>query len=205
MALAVSFRYKDREYYKELVEGEKISFGTHKKDIIQIPDSTEHLLRLKAMGDEVQAAAETPLSLPNFILSCNEIIVLNRSLEATIYISRVIGRGRRYVNLPYQGRITVGRSKDNDIVVFYPIVSGHHFQLIMEAGKVHVEDLRSTNGLYLNGKKISKAIMKSGDVLSVYSFRFVMEKGVLYFENIGNSMYISEKINDRICLLSHGL
>lgn len=197
MALAVTFRYKDREYYKELVEGEEISFGTHKKDIIQIPGSKEHILRLKAMVDEVRAVAETPLSLPTAILPCNEMIVLNRTLEATIYISRVIGRGRRHVNLPYQGRIIVGRSKDNDIVVFYPIVSGHHFQLIMEAGKVHVEDLRSTNGLYLNGKKISKAIMKSGDILSIYSFRFVMEKGVLYFENIGNSMHISEKINDR--------
>lgn len=43
-------------------------------------------------------------------------------------------------------------------------MSRHHFQILMENGTVHVEDLKSTNGLCLNGKPITKAIMKSGDV-----------------------------------------
>ena len=45
-------------------------------------------------------------------------------------------------------------------------MSRHHFQILMENGTVHVEDLKSTNGLCLNGKPITKAIMKSGDVLT---------------------------------------
>ncbi|MFR3320587.1 MAG: FHA domain-containing protein [Lachnospiraceae bacterium] len=80
------------------------------------------------------------------------------------------------MNLPYNGSIRVGRHPDNDIVVSYPIISGHHFQLQLEAGQVHVQDQNSTNGLYLNGKRISKAIMKSGDVLSIYTFHFYPAK-----------------------------
>lgn len=195
MALAITFRYQDREYYKELSNGEEVSFGCHKKDTVQIPGSKDHMLRLKAMADEVQAAAEPPLHLSSRMLSCNELIVLSRTMEATVYITRVAGRGRRSVNLPYNGRITVGRRPDSDIVVTYPIISGHHFQLLMESGRVHAEDLNSTNGLYLNGKRISKAIMKSGDILSVFSFRFIMENSILYFENIGASIRISERIS----------
>ena len=194
MALAVTFRYKEREYYHVISSGEELTFGCHKKDTIQIPESKEHLLWLKGMPDEVQAVAMQPLRLPASVLPCNQMIVLSRDFEALIYISKSTGRGGKSVNLPYNGRITVGRGHDNDIIVTYPVISGHHFQLLVEAGTVHVEDLGSTNGLYLNGKRISKALMKSGDVLSILTFRFILENGVLYFENIGSSMHISSKI-----------
>lgn len=194
MAIAVAFRFREREYYQELNTGEAVLFGCHKKDTVQIPNSKEHLLCLKGAGDEVQAVASEPLRLPGSLLSCNELIALSRSVEATLYLSRVIARSAKAVNLPYNGTIRVGRHPDNDIVVSYPIVSGHHFQLQMEAGQVHVQDLNSTNGLYLNGRKVSKAIMKSGDVLSIYTFRFILQNGMLYFENIGSSIRISEQI-----------
>ncbi len=194
MALAVCFRFKEREYYKELSAGEEVSFGCHKKDQIQIPDSGEHLLWLKALSDEMQAAAAAPLELPSSVLECNEMIGLHREMGALLYISRVTGQSRKHVDLPYHGQITVGRARDNDIVVTYPVISGHHFQLMMEAGQVHVEDLGSTNGLYLNGKKITKALMKSGDVLSVLTFRFVLKNGILYFENIGSSVALSDRL-----------
>lgn len=197
MALAVVFRFREREYYKELSNGEEVSFGCHKKDTIQIPQSKEHMLWLKAMSDEVQAAADAPLNLHSGILPCNELIVLSRTMEATIYISRVRGRGMQSVTLPYRGRVTVGRHPDNDIAVSYPIISGHHFQLLLEAGQVHVQDLNSTNGLYLNGRRISRAVMKHGDILSIFTFRFVLENGILYFENIGSSVRISAKIDKR--------
>ena len=194
MAIAVAFRFREREYYQELNTGDELLMGCHKKDTVQIPNSKEHLLIMKNVGDEVKAAAAEPLRLPSSLLSCNELMVLSRSVEATLYLSRVIPRSAKAVNLPYNGSIRVGRHPDNDIVVSYPIISGHHFQLQLEAGQVHVQDQNSTNGLYLNGKRISKAIMKSGDVLSIYTFHFILQNGMLYFENIGSSIRISEQI-----------
>lgn len=194
MALAVCFRYKEREYYKELQNGENVYFGCHKNDQIQIPGSREHLLWLQAGADDMQARATSPLRLSAPILECNQLTVLNGELGAVLYVSRVMGSSKS-VNLPYNGRITVGRAKDNDIAITYPVVSGHHFQILMESGIAHIEDLGSTNGLYLNGKRISKAIMKSGDVLSILTFRFVLKNGTLSFENIGSSMSISDRIN----------
>ena len=152
MAIAVAFRFREREYYQELNTGDELLMGCHKKDTVQIPNSKEHLLIMKNVGDEVKAAAAEPLRLPGSLLACNELMVLSRSVEATLYLSRVIPRSAKAVNLPYNGSIRVGRHPDNDIVVSYPIVSGHHFQLQMEAGQVHVQDQNSTNGLYLNGK-----------------------------------------------------
>ncbi|MGN1139654.1 MAG: type VII secretion protein EssC [Oliverpabstia sp.] len=194
MALAVCFRYREREYYKELNVGDEISFGCHKKDQIQIPNSKEHMLWLKGNSDDLRAAATAPLHLSSPIIECNELIVLSREMESLLYVSRVAGRSSKSINLPYNGRITAGRARDNDIVITYPVISGHHFQLLLEAGTVHVEDLGSSNGLYLNGKRISKAIMKSGDILSILTFRFILENGILYFENIGKSVLVSDRV-----------
>ncbi len=194
MALAICFRYGEREYYKELGVGDELSFGSHKKDKVQIPDSKDHMLWMKANADDLQLKANAPLRVPASVVECNEITVLNNEMDSILYVSRVIGRSSKSINLPYNGRITVGRAGDNDIRVTYPVISGHHFQILLEAGTVHVEDLRSTNGLYLNGKPISKAIMKSGDVLSILTFRFVLENGILYFENIGSSVAIADRV-----------
>ena len=139
MAIAVAFRFREREYYQELNTGDELLMGCHKKDTVQIPNSKEHLLIMKNVGDEVKAAAAEPLRLPSSLLSCNELMVLSRSVEATLYLSRVIPRSAKAVNLPYNGSIRVGRHPDNDIVVSYPIISGHHFQLQLEAGQVHVQ------------------------------------------------------------------
>lgn len=195
MALAICFRYGMREYYAEINPGEELSFGCHKKDQIQIPGSKEHLLILKGNSDNLQATAALPLHLSSPVVECNKLTVLNPGIGSILYISRVIKRSDKSINFPYNGKITVGRSTDNDIVITYPVISRHHFQFYSEAGIIHVEDLGSTHGLYLNGKKISKAIMKSGDVLSILTLRFILENGILYFENIGSSMSVSNRID----------
>ena len=53
MAIAVAFRFREREYYQELNTGDELLMGCHKKDTVQI-----HLLdgTLTAAVTEIQAA-----------------------------------------------------------------------------------------------------------------------------------------------------
>lgn len=194
MALAVCFHYGGREYYREMEAGEELSFGSHKKDQVQLPNAKEHQLVLRARFDVLLVAAEAPLSLPSQVVECNQLMRLNRELGAYLYVSRVRPGKGNGINLPYNGKITVGRAEDSDIRVMYPVVSRHHFQLLLEAGTVHAEDLNSTHGLYLNGKRISRAVVKSGDVLSILTFRFLLKNGTLFFENMGSSVSVSDSV-----------
>jgi pilus assembly protein CpaF len=50
--------------------------------------------------------------------------------------------------------VTVGRVRGNDIVLPKGNVSKHHCRLIVRGDDISVEDLRSTNGTYVNGRKI---------------------------------------------------
>jgi len=53
------------------------------------------------------------------------------------------------------GRIVVGRSRECDLVVANPSVSGRHAQLLVDRGVLLVEDLGSANGTFLDGRPVA--------------------------------------------------
>ena len=73
----------------------------------------------------------------------------------------------RRVNLQKQ-RTTLGRKPHNDIVLADLVVSGEHCAFNLEGlADVYVEDLRSTNGTYLNGQMVRKQKLRDHDVITV--------------------------------------
>jgi pilus assembly protein CpaF len=55
--------------------------------------------------------------------------------------------------------ITIGRVSGNDIVLPKGNVSKRHSRLSLKDGRVEISDLKSTNGTYVNGKKIADALL----------------------------------------------
>ena len=76
-------------------------------------------------------------------------------------------------------RTTLGRRPYNDIVIDNLAVSGEHAVLQMIGNQVHLEDLNSTNGTYVNGKAARKQLLQNGDSVEVgkYKIRFVDDSG----------------------------
>jgi FHA domain len=81
-------------------------------------------------------------------------------------------------------RTTLGRRPYNDIVIDNLAVSGEHAVLQMTGSEVHLEDLNSTNGSYVNGKAIKNHLLQNGDVIEVgkYKIKFVNESADQSFE-----------------------
>lgn len=65
------------------------------------------------------------------------------------------------------GRIIVGRAPDNEIYIKSKFVSRHHAQLISDDEGCLIEDLNSTNGVFLGNRQIKKHHLKDGDVVSL--------------------------------------
>ena len=69
-------------------------------------------------------------------------------------------------------RTTLGRSLDNDIVLENMVVSGHHCVFELRGlAEVFIEDLRSTNGTYIDGKMVKRQRLRDGDVIAIGNFR----------------------------------
>ncbi|MFA6004317.1 MAG: FHA domain-containing protein, partial [Elusimicrobiota bacterium] len=66
-----------------------------------------------------------------------------------------------------QPSLTVGRKPDNDIVIDNPAVSGRHCRIFLQGDVYFVEDLGSTNGTYVNGKRIQRAGLQANDAVGI--------------------------------------
>ena len=69
-------------------------------------------------------------------------------------------------------RTRIGRGPDNDLQIDAQYVSRHH--AVIMAGPVHttLEDLNSTNGVFVNGKRISRHTIKDGDRVTIGRMQF---------------------------------
>jgi Protein of unknown function (DUF3662)/FHA domain len=66
-------------------------------------------------------------------------------------------------------RILLGRSRECDIQVEDPNVSRRHAELRQEGASYWVVDLESTNGIEVNGRRVKRAKLESGDSFTVGS------------------------------------
>src|SRR2546423_8825776 len=61
----------------------------------------------------------------------------------------------------------IGRREDCDLRIPLGEISRKHCRLIKEDGTLRLEDLGSSNGTYLNGKRVQEAAIEPGDSLQV--------------------------------------
>jgi pSer/pThr/pTyr-binding forkhead associated (FHA) protein len=71
---------------------------------------------------------------------------------------------------------TVGRATRADFIVDAPLVSRVHCRLTAGAAELEVFDLDSTNGTFVNGERIDRALLKIGDRLGVGRVELTIEK-----------------------------
>ena len=65
------------------------------------------------------------------------------------------------------GRFIIGRTPDNDLQIDSKYISRHHAQIITSAQTSVVEDLNSTNGIYVRAKRVRRRILNDGDVVHI--------------------------------------
>ena len=65
------------------------------------------------------------------------------------------------------GRLIVGRTADNDIRIDSPFVSRHHAQIVTTPETTIIEDLNSTNGLFIGARRVTKRRLRDGDAIAI--------------------------------------
>jgi pSer/pThr/pTyr-binding forkhead associated (FHA) protein len=82
--------------------------------------------------------------------------------------------------------VTIGRIASNDIQVDNVAVSAHHARIVKDGRYYVIEDLNSTNGTFVNEKKITRSVLKENDVITIGKHSLVMipEKGGVKAKNL---------------------
>lgn len=94
----------------------------------------------------------------------SKLLVLNGPLAGQSYELKV-------------DKTTVGRLEDNTFQIADPSVSSHHCEIHLQADGLLIKDLNSTNGSFINGEKITEAVLKPGQTLRLGQVELRIDDG----------------------------
>lgn len=102
----------------------------------------------------------------------------------------------------------IGRSQKCDICYQNFTVSREHAKLQWNGNQWKIVDLNSTNGTYLNGKKINSAILSVGDIVFIVGLYIIIGAGFISINNFNNRVSFNTPKIRRIssqCDISYAL
>jgi pSer/pThr/pTyr-binding forkhead associated (FHA) protein len=100
-----------------------------------------------------------------------------------------------------QGDMNIGRRPGSDILLDNLAVSGNHASIFTIGEDSFVQDLNSTNGTFVNNKRVSKHHLENGDVITIgnHSLSYVNENAAKSAPNLAKTVIISpHKAEDMI-------
>ena len=122
--------------------------------------------------NEPQNRSRTPVSAP--ARGGNGGDPDNAFTDTATQVGEPVGRiivateGRTTQDLPLLvGRVIVGRTSDNDVQIDSRFVSRHHCQIITGTEGSVIEDLNSTNGIFVQGKRVRRYNLNDGDIVAI--------------------------------------
>lgn len=73
------------------------------------------------------------------------------------------------------GTVTIGRTRDNQVVCMHKSLSRKHAQVDYDGQKIRVADLQSKNGIFFNGKRVPACVLLEGDSFRCGDITFLVE------------------------------
>jgi len=137
------------------------------------------------MNTHICSACNKPIrSGSNFCTNCGIKQVEDESLGPCLMI---LTKDQNSVLFPLKnGKSTIGRHIKNSIILQDEHVSTYHAVIIVENGHTWIEDSKSRNGVFVNGKKISgRSALKDGSLIKI---------GSTILKYSPNHEYVEEKI-----------
>lgn len=92
-------------------------------------------------------------------------------------------------------KMRIGRTDDNTIIYPSKYVSSHHADLIFEAGRFSLLDRNSSNGVFLNGKRILQGApveLSIGDVITILGLHITIGDKLISLNDPENALSIKE-------------
>jgi len=90
----------------------------------------------------------------------------------------ILSDGEREVVHVLGRKTSVGRTPDNDLQIDAKYISRHHAVILAGPAHTIIEDLNSTNGVMVNGRRISRQTLKDGDQVTIgrAEYRFALRR-----------------------------
>lgn len=140
----------------ELERSEEVGLGQVRVSCALVDETGEE------MGEDSPALRELAAGHTQVLDRDKLLAVQPKAPKASLEIS---GEGRR---VPVAaGTISIGRAPDNDITLDDRRVSRRHAEVRLRLGRHTLYDLGSTNGTFVNGKRVTEVALSEGDRITL--------------------------------------
>ena len=180
--LSVSKIYIPNEYTVRLSPADKAAFDDFedslKFELIAFADKRRKAKSYSVVGNieiliqadpklqpglvEVDGRLVTPQNSDNSAAAASVTLVIDGDEEETFFLA--------------ESRATIGRLETNEIPIPDPGLSRHHAEISSENGQYLLTDLGSTNGTFVNGKRIAEKTLKDGDKIGIGKVSLVFRR-----------------------------
>lgn len=106
---------------------------------------------LSSADESVETVLKSLQELPRLLVTCNGETLQEIELD--------------------DGKSLVGRSSLSDVFIKDQFISKHHAMFIRENGVLHLVDLNSRNGTYVNSKRVTSRVLRHEDIISIGNHR----------------------------------
>lgn len=133
----------------------------------------------------------------------NTMVLDRKSAERHLPKSPVQPQLLMSIGFAGKQHLTIGRGTGNDIRLDGLQISNRHAKLIKTPGGVAIEDQKSTNGVYVNGKRITKELIGPHDSILIGAFLITVDaaENVHVFDTRSRTRLdvanVSRKVKDR--------
>lgn len=134
-----------------------IAFGESKKAV----EESDIMASIDELGwQEHEYATGRFAKMPHLVHDRRKVVHLTRI--------EVRSKGEKVSQHDFAaGRVIVGRSPDNDIYIKSKFVSRHHAQIVSDEHGCTIEDLNSTNGVFVQDARVKRYRLNDGDVVQL--------------------------------------
>jgi general secretion pathway protein A len=129
------------------VTREELDAAIRELQWVEFGSSTNRMKIISAMEHAVPPSSESSHVVGRILLASDGKTVVERELKP--------------------GRLVIGRTSDNDIQIDSKFISRHHCQIVTQLDSCLIEDLNSTNGIFVQSKRVRRHNLNDGDVVQV--------------------------------------
>jgi hypothetical protein len=148
--------------------------------VIQVPDTSDPFAPRPASAP-VRVSVEFPSGMRSAkvaddtkeIVTPKAVQYLANTDNVTVSRLVLVADGKETPVPLSRDTYTLGRHRNNDIVISDPKVSSFHARIDRSAEGFTLHDLKSRNGTFLNGKRIEIGVLKTGDEVRLGTARLL--------------------------------
>jgi ABC-type multidrug transport system ATPase subunit len=120
------------------------------------------------------ALGENELHLASYRVPPATLAMWRETLAAT---PTKIKARKAQVTIPKTGQVLIGRDPSCDVVIDAPQVSWRHARVTVDGDRWIIEDLNSSNGVFVNGSQVKKGTIRPHDQVFLGSVQLNLDKG----------------------------